>query len=97
MTDRAALQQRTLRVLLASQVLSGVGLAAGVTVGALLAEDVLGTTALSGLPAALMTGGAAALRLGGRECVEPARPPAGTRCRLCRRPRSAEAWSPSLR
>ena len=58
-TDRAALQRRSLRVLVASQVLSGAGLAAGITVGALLAEDVLGTTSLSGLPVALFTLGSA--------------------------------------
>lgn len=57
--DRETLQHRTLRVLMGSQVLGGLGLAAGVTVGALLAEDVFGTTALSGLPAALLTGGSA--------------------------------------
>ena len=47
--DRERLEARSLRFLLASQVLSGAGLAAGVTVGALLAEDMLGTTGLSGL------------------------------------------------
>lgn len=57
--DRERLQKRSLRILLASQVLSGAGLAAGVTVGALLAEDMLGTTGLSGLPAALFTFGSA--------------------------------------
>jgi MFS family permease len=57
--SQEALQRRTLRVLLASQVLSGVGLAAGVTVGALLVEDVVGSTSLSGLSAALLTGGSA--------------------------------------
>ena len=39
--------------------ISTAGLAAGVTVGALLAEDMLGGSALSGLPAALFTGGSA--------------------------------------
>ena len=65
-TDRnvAALQRRTLRVLLASQVLAGAGLAAGVTVGALLAEDMLGSTGLSGLPAALLTLGSAVAAVG---------------------------------
>lgn len=58
-SDRERLQSRSLRILLASQVLSGAGLAAGVTVGALLAEDMLGTTGLSGLPAALFTFGSA--------------------------------------
>lgn len=57
--DRARLQKRSLRILLASQVLSGAGLAAGVTVGALLAEDMLDATSLSGLPAALFTFGSA--------------------------------------
>lgn len=57
--DRERLQKRSLRILLASQVLSGAGLAAGVTVGALLAEDMLDTTSLSGLPAALFTFGSA--------------------------------------
>lgn len=58
--DRERLQRRSLRVLLLSQVLSGAGLAAGITVGALLAEDMLGTTGLSGLPTALFTVGSAA-------------------------------------
>ena len=62
--DVAALQRRTLRVLLASQVLAGAGLAAGVTVGALLAEDMLGSTGLAGLPSALLTLGAAAAAVG---------------------------------
>lgn len=57
--NRTAVHRRTLRVLVGSQVLAGAGLAAGVTVGALLAEDVLGTTSLAGLPAALLTLGAA--------------------------------------
>lgn len=61
--DAAAVQRRTLRVLLASQVLAGAGLAAGVTVGALLAEHMLRSTSLSGLPAALMTSGSAAAAL----------------------------------
>ncbi|WP_051871356.1 MFS transporter [Streptomyces sclerotialus] len=46
-------------VLVVSQVLSGAGLAAGITVGALLAEDMLGTTGLAGLPSALFTAGSA--------------------------------------
>ena len=58
--DRDALQRRSLRVLVAAQVLSGAGLAAGVTVGALLAEDIMGTTGLAGLPSALFTLGSAA-------------------------------------
>ncbi|MER5596440.1 MFS transporter [Streptomyces sp. NPDC002265] len=57
--DAALAQRRILRVLVASQVLSGAGLAAGVTVGALLAQDMLGSTNLAGLPSALMTTGSA--------------------------------------
>jgi MFS family permease len=52
-------QRHTLRTLILAQVLSGAGLAAGVTVGALLAEDMLGTTSLAGIPAALFTVGSA--------------------------------------
>ncbi|MGB3351363.1 MAG: MFS transporter [Mycobacterium sp.] len=55
-----AIQRRTLRVLFAAQILSGAGLAAGVTVGALLAQDMLGSTGLAGLPSALFTIGSAA-------------------------------------
>lgn len=56
---RAALQRRTLLVVVASQVLGGAGLAAGVTVGALLAGQMLGSESLTGLPAALFTLGSA--------------------------------------
>ncbi|WP_460358479.1 MFS transporter [Mycobacterium sp. ZZG] len=55
-----AIQKRTLRVLVAAQIFSGAGLAAGVTVGALLAQDMLGSTGLAGLPSALFTIGSAA-------------------------------------
>jgi MFS family permease len=61
--DREALHRRSLRVLVLSQVLGGAGLGAGVTVGALLAEDVLGSTRLAGLPSALFTLGAAVAAL----------------------------------
>ncbi|MET0724816.1 MAG: MFS transporter [Leifsonia sp.] len=57
---RKAVFRRTLGVVVASQILGGAGLAAGVTVGALLAQDMLGGTGLAGIPAALMTLGAAA-------------------------------------
>jgi MFS family permease len=53
-------QRGTLRTLVAAQVCSGAGLAAGVTVGALLAEDMLGSTSLAGIPSALFTIGSAA-------------------------------------
>ena len=52
-------QRRILTVLVLGQLLAGAGLAAGVTVGALLAEDLLGGPGLSGLPSALFTGGSA--------------------------------------
>ncbi|MER7986671.1 MFS transporter [Streptomyces noursei] len=55
-----AAPRRPLAVLVFSQVLSGAGLAAGITVGALLAEDMLGSTGLAGVPSALFTAGAAA-------------------------------------
>ncbi|MFF5407332.1 MFS transporter [Streptomyces misionensis] len=58
-SDPAQAQRHILRVLVASQIFSGAGLAAGVTVGALLAQDMLGTTSLSGLPSALFTTGSA--------------------------------------
>ncbi|MEV7120580.1 MFS transporter [Kitasatospora griseola] len=48
-----------LGVLVTSQILSGAGLAAGITVGALLAQDMLGSTGLAGLPSALFTAGSA--------------------------------------
>lgn len=43
--------------MMASQVFSGGGLAAGITVGALPAADMLGTSSLSGLAAGLFTAG----------------------------------------
>ncbi len=52
-------QRRVLTVLVLGQLLAGAGLAAGVTVGALIAEDMLGGPELSGLPSALFTGGSA--------------------------------------
>ena len=59
MTTTAELQRRTLRILVVAQVFSGAGLAAGITVGALLAQDMLGSTGLAGLPSALFTAGSA--------------------------------------
>jgi MFS family permease len=57
-------QRRTLVVLVLAQVLSGAALAAGVTVGALLAQDMLGSTSLSGLPSALFAAGGAIAAVG---------------------------------
>jgi MFS family permease len=53
-------QRRTLAVLLFAQILSGAGLAAGITVGALLAEEMLGSSRFSGLPTVFFTIGSAA-------------------------------------
>ncbi|WKN48948.1 MFS transporter [Nocardioides sp. Arc9.136] len=57
--ERARVQRRTLRAVVLAQVLGGAGLAAGVTVGALLAQEMLGTEGLAGLPTALFTLGSA--------------------------------------
>lgn len=59
MTSIEAVQRRTLRVVVVSQVLGGAGLAAGVAVGALLAKEMLGSDGFAGLPIALFTLGSA--------------------------------------
>lgn len=65
--DRQAVYRRTIAVVVLAQVFGGAGLAAGATVAALLAEDMLGSSSLAGLPAALFTlGSAAAAYLVGR-------------------------------
>ncbi|MTD14869.1 MFS transporter [Nakamurella sp. YIM 132087] len=53
------MQRRTLTVVVISQVLGGAGLAAGITVGALLAQDMLGSDDLTGVPTTLFTLGSA--------------------------------------
>ncbi|MEQ4500948.1 MFS transporter [Nocardioides kribbensis] len=58
-TERLRVQRRTMRVVVTGQVLGGAGLAAGVTVGALLAQQMLGSDGLAGLPVALFTLGSA--------------------------------------
>jgi len=57
------LYKRTLFVVSISQIFGGAGLAAGVTVGALLAQQMLGTDAFAGLPSALLTLGSAGAAL----------------------------------
>lgn len=57
-------QRRTLAILLLAQILSGAGLAAGITVGALLAEQMLGSSRFSGLPTVFFTIGSAAAAVG---------------------------------
>jgi len=54
-----ALFKRTLLVILLSQTLGGAGLAVGITVGALLAQEMLGVESLTGLPTTLFTLGSA--------------------------------------
>lgn len=58
-----ALYRRTLWIVVLSQIFGGAGLAAGVTVGALLAQEMLGTDQFAGLPVALFTLGSAAAAL----------------------------------
>ncbi|MEC0369989.1 MFS transporter [Paenibacillus chibensis] len=53
------LYRRTLVTVIFSQIFGGAGLAAGVTVGALLAQDMLGTDNFTGIPTALFTLGSA--------------------------------------
>ncbi|RHW34076.1 MFS transporter [Lysinibacillus yapensis] len=61
--NQKALYKRTLFVVSISQIFGGAGLAAGVTVGALLAQKMLGTEAFAGLPTALFTLGSAGAAL----------------------------------
>src|SRR5699024_2624552 len=51
--------KKVLTIVSISQIFGGAGLAAGITVGALIAKDILGTDAYSGLPSALLTLGSA--------------------------------------
>ena len=53
-------QRHVIRTLVGAQVLSGAGLAAGVSVGALLAQDMFDSDSLAGVPSALFTIGSAA-------------------------------------
>ncbi|MEF2243646.1 MFS transporter [Paenibacillus sp. IITD108] len=54
------LYRKTLIIIIISQIFGGAGLSAGVTVGALLAQDMIGSDSLAGLPTALFTLGSAA-------------------------------------
>ncbi|WP_397386784.1 MFS transporter [Paenibacillus sp. MMS20-IR301] len=57
------LHKKTLAVVIASQIFGGAGLAAGITVGALLAQDMIGSDNYAGLPSALFTLGSAGTAL----------------------------------
>lgn len=63
MTDRVALQNRTLSVLVGAQLFTGAGISAGIVVGALLAEDIFGSTSAAGVPSTVFTIGSAAAAL----------------------------------
>jgi MFS family permease len=58
-TELQRLYRKSLIIVVFSQILGGLGLSAGVTVGALLAQEMLGSTGLSGLPGAMFTLGSA--------------------------------------
>lgn len=57
------LYKKTLKIVIISQSFGGAGLAAGITVGALLAQDMLGTESAAGIPNALLTLGSAGAAL----------------------------------
>lgn len=57
--EQKNIYKRTLIIVCISQIFGGAGLAAGVTVGALLAQQMLGSDSVTGLPAALFTLGSA--------------------------------------
>ncbi|HEU5126953.1 MAG TPA: MFS transporter [Glycomyces sp.] len=58
-TPDAALQRRTLRVLFAAQVLGGLAVGLGIAVGALLIDDMTGSSTYAGLGQSLFVGGSA--------------------------------------
>lgn len=60
---KSQLYKRTLVIVIISQIFGGAGLAAGVTVGALLAQNMLGTDSVTGIPTALFTLGSAGAAL----------------------------------
>jgi MFS family permease len=62
--ERHAVYRRSLVVVVCSQMFGGAGLAAGVTVGALLAQQMVGGAAVAGIPAALFTLGSAVTAFG---------------------------------
>jgi MFS family permease len=61
--DVVELQRRTVRVLATAQVLGGLGVGAGISVGGLIAEDVSGSTAMAGLAQTASVLGAAVAAL----------------------------------
>jgi len=63
LVDRIALQRKVIRTLVSSQILSGVGIASGVAVGALIAEELSGTEALAGMGTTAQVLGAALITI----------------------------------
>ncbi|MBD0863262.1 MFS transporter [Gordonia sp. zg691] len=61
--DRAALQRRTIFLLCLAQILGGVSLGGALALGAILGEELSGTSSLAGLPTTVLTLGAAAAGL----------------------------------
>ena len=61
MTDAQAIQRKVVRALISGQILGGIGVGATVSVGALLAAQVSGSPAWSGMAATMSTLGAALL------------------------------------
>lgn len=57
--DKKTIHKRTMLIVMISQTLGGLGLAAGITVGALIAQDLMGTDNVAGLPSAIFTLGSA--------------------------------------
>lgn len=49
------LYKKTLKILILSQIFGGAGLGAGITVGALLAQEMIGSENAAGIPIALFT------------------------------------------
>ena len=61
--DQASLQRQVIGTLASTQVLGGVGFSAGLAVGALLAQDISGSTALAGLGGTFQVIGGALLAI----------------------------------
>ena len=80
--ERARIQRRTVLVLMAAQVVGGIGMGAMLAVGALIALDLSGSDAWSGMATTMITLGAAVFAL----------PLAGTAARRGRRPGLTLGW-----
>lgn len=60
---QSQLYKQTLLIVVISQIFGGAGLTAGITVGALLAQDMMGSESMTGVPSALFTLGSAGAAL----------------------------------